>query len=67
MAWPGKPRPAAESLSLALLVVNALHHLSLAGTVLLTKPRQASTRAFCASNNELKFGTASDDSSASGI
>ncbi|CAO2144621.1 unnamed protein product [Urochloa humidicola] len=45
MAWPGKARPAAESSSPALLVVSALLHLSLVGTVLFTKPRQASTRS----------------------
>ncbi|CAO2196095.1 unnamed protein product [Urochloa humidicola] len=30
MAWPGKARSSAEALSLALLVINTLLHLSLA-------------------------------------
>ncbi|CAN6222755.1 unnamed protein product, partial [Urochloa humidicola] len=38
MVWPGKARSAAEAPSLALLV-RALLHLSLATTVLLTKPQ----------------------------
>ncbi|CAO2192430.1 unnamed protein product, partial [Urochloa humidicola] len=39
MVWPGKARSAAEAPSLALLLVRALLHLSLATTVLLTKPQ----------------------------